>query len=473
MIADVGGEAARHIGDEAMLEANLQRFRALIPGIAFTVVSRDPTWTALRYGVDAIPPLGFPRAGAAGAERRLMLDRLLAEARSGVRGNATIDGVAAADAVVVSGGGNLSSSWPDLLYERVALLHLAHILERPSIVLGQTLGPGLGSDGFQLLAEILPTARYVAVRELPSAALGLSLGVPHDRLWYQFDDAQFFEGPPASRVAAPAIAVTIDPQIRATSERLFDALAQQLRRLSTATGAPITLVPHVFGDESLPSDLTEARLLAERLNLPNVVIAEGLSATEARQLTRESAMVISSRYHPIVFALGAGVPALGIYGDEYCRIKLQGALAQVRLEHWTLAYDDVASSKLLTQALELWRVRDEVRRGLESRSESWREDSKERWAAIIRALDPAASIPPAHPARLFGRPIEEVAPMLVFALEARRLGWERERQVHEKGVAKFEEVAGYARSLENQLGIRKALGRYAAAVQRRLRRARR
>ena len=54
IIGDVAGQSDYHLGDEAMLEANLARFRQLLPGIRFTVFSRDPAWTSVRYGVDSV-----------------------------------------------------------------------------------------------------------------------------------------------------------------------------------------------------------------------------------------------------------------------------------------------------------------------------------------------------------------------------------------------------------------------------------
>jgi len=356
VIADVGGEETRHLGDEAMLEANLEAIRRLVPEVAFTVVSRDPAWTAARYGVDAVAPFGFPGDRSAGAERAGMLDRLLSEATRRERANAatnapldmvnaTVAAVGTAEGVIVSGGGNLSSTWPDLLYERVALLSLARIFGKPAIVLGQTMGPSLTYEERRLLAETLSSARFVGVRELDSMALTLELGVPPERIWYQTDDALFLEGhsqfePKSASISgvtgAQAIAVTIDPQMRAAGDHLFGALVSQLRELSETTGAPLALIPHAFGNESaaVPSDLTEARVLAERLRLSHTVIAEGLDADQAKRLTGEATLVISSRYHPIVFGLAAGVASIGIYGDEYCRIKLQGALAHAQLERW-------------------------------------------------------------------------------------------------------------------------------------------
>jgi polysaccharide pyruvyl transferase WcaK-like protein len=448
VIADVGGEETRHIGDEAMLEANLDALRTLIPDVAFTVVSRDPVWAATRYGVEAAAPFGFPSHPAAAAERRAMLERLLAG-----QPHATADAVAGTDGVVVSGGGNLSSTWPDLLYERAALLQLARKFGKPSVVLGQTIGPRLRDEERRLLADTLSSVRFVGIRELPSAALALELGIPMERLWYQTDDALKCDWGQTPTILNPktTIAVTIDPLVRARPG-VFDSLVTQLRELARATGAQLVLIPHVFGDDSLPSDLIESQMIAERLALPNTTIAAGLDAHQVRQLTGAASLIISSRYHPIVFGLGAGVASIGIYGDEYCRIKLQGALAHARLDRWTLTYDDVARGELLPRALELWRTRDEVRRALDSHGNAWRDESRERWAAVLRALDPAQAIPAAGASTLFGRPVDTVAPALVSALEARRKAWEWERQ-----------------SLEHEMGLRRSIRRYASALRARVR----
>lgn len=481
VIADVGGAETRHIGDEAMLESNLCAFRRLIPGVAFTVVSRDPAWVAARYGVNAVAPFGFPRDISACAERRALLDRLLADAASHARGNATTnatsDAVARADGLVVSGGGNLSASWPDLLYERAALLHLARNFGKPSVVLGQTIGPNLGGDEHRLLAETLPSARFVGVRELPSAVLALELGVPPERIWYQSDDALFLEGNPETvpmftRSGEPTIAVTIDRQVRAAGGEVFGSLVSQLRELSEVTGARLILMPHAYGNESAaaPSDLTEARLIAGGIGLSRTIIAEGLDAVWARRLTGEAAMIISSRYHPIVFGLGAAVPSIGIFGDEYCRIKLQGALAHARLERWAITYDDVTRGELLTSALKLWHARDEVRRELESRREAWREESRERWDAVLRALDPATTIPPAADGTMFGRPMRDVAPALAPALEARRRWLELERKSVEGVTARFDEAQRRARSSEDETRVGKKVRRCVSAMRSKLRR---
>jgi hypothetical protein len=117
-----------------------------------------------------------------------------------------------------------------------------------------------------------------------------------------------------------------------------------------------------------------------------------------------------------------------------------------------VTYDDVARRELLTTALELWHARGEVRRQLESRRDAWREESRERWATVLRAIDPAKTIPPAGTSTIFGRQMQDVAPALVSALEARRQWWQWERASFEELAAHYEDAQRYARWLENELG---------------------
>ncbi len=432
VIADVGGATTRHIGDEAMFEANVDGLRRAIPNVGISVISRDPDWIEQHYGLEAVPVFGFPGALNAHVERAEMLRELLSGLDRVDGNNATIAALHRADAVVISGGGNLASSWPDLACERVALLRLADLLGKPTIVLGQTLGPRLGSELHAMLSEALPLARFVGVREIPSAAFAIAIGVRPERVWYQGDDALFFCQPAevgsthGDGGAPPSIVVTIDPQFRASSRERFDSLARQLRELAQSTAATLLLVPHEFGGESrgLPSDLTEARLLAEAIALPGTRIAANIDAATAARLAHSAEIVVSSRYHPLVFAMAAGRPSIGIYGDEYSRIKLQGALAHAGCERWALSYDDVARGELISLALEQWKARDEIRSLLEDKHDAWRDESQRRWAAAVRALDSAMPETPAAET-MFGRSTASIVSALIASMELGRSATER------------------------------------------------
>jgi polysaccharide pyruvyl transferase WcaK-like protein/ectoine hydroxylase-related dioxygenase (phytanoyl-CoA dioxygenase family) len=354
VIADVGGPGHFHVGDEAMLEANLERLRRLDPSLEFTVASNDPRDTERRYGVQSvrIPPLdAAPPAG--------MWDEVTAA-------------LAGSAGLVVSGGGNLCSTWPRKIDERVALGEIAYQRGLPVVVLGQTLGPLLSPDERARLGTMLRQAAYVGVRELPSAALASELGVHADRLHYQLDDAYSLAPSPPERArmasldldqdSRPLILVTIDPSYGAapTDGRLVH-IAEQLDGLAEATGGRLLFVPGCGGPGApeAVSDHAAGRRLG-RLAAAPLPLIDVWAPREIRWLCERAALVVSTRYHPLVFACAAGIPALGIFSDEYTRVKLRGALAHPGLERWALSDASAARGGLLRKGLSLWMQRDEV-----------------------------------------------------------------------------------------------------------------
>jgi polysaccharide pyruvyl transferase WcaK-like protein len=160
VVGDVGGPDHFHLGDEAMLEANLEAFRRRISEVNFTVLSHDPQWTAQRYSVESLPFPAIPKGISAEAFLRKAVD-----ASDPHRfwlnwvGEDLADRMRKASGLVISGGGNLCESWPEKILERVALLELAQIYGVPAVVLGQTIGPALRPD-----QQILLRRAFEAVR---------------------------------------------------------------------------------------------------------------------------------------------------------------------------------------------------------------------------------------------------------------------------------------------------------------------
>lgn len=469
VIADVGGDTTRHIGDEAMLEANIEGLRDSFERVEIVVMSRDPKWISTRYGVDAVPLFGFPEAKDATDEREALLTRLKAAAPSVHPSHPALEALRSADAVVISGGGNLSSSWPDLLWERIAALALAKLLGKPAIVLGQTLGPHLEDLERVALGDALATAAFVGVRDLPSAALAVALGVSPRRIWYQADDAlklgELLEGSHATNGSEPSIVVTIDPQFRAIGTGRVRSLARQLRQLAEESGATCVLVPHAFGTDSGAgsSDSAEAALLAEEIGLRSTVIATGLQARDAARLTRTATLVVSSRYHPIVFAVASGTPCIGIYGNEYCRIKIEGALAHAGLLANALSYDDVIRGAVLDLGRRLLRIgkaSDHEAGALRAR---WRDESQRRWLAVRHAIVDGTTSERPEEGSLLGRQPSELVPQLLATIECGRAASVRLER-------RLEDVTRIAIALERMARPWLAARRFASRVYRTFRR---
>jgi ectoine hydroxylase-related dioxygenase (phytanoyl-CoA dioxygenase family)/polysaccharide pyruvyl transferase WcaK-like protein len=376
VVADVG--SSPHVGDEAMLLANLDRLRGFVPELRILLVADADERSCRRLGVDQT--LQQPDSAGDARDAEPVLAAL-----------------AASDGLLVSGGGNLSSSWPLLLRRRTALMRAGRRLGRPVVVTGQTLGPLLAAGERVELAEALGGAAFVGVRELPSLALGLSLGVPADRLCYQEDDA-FLLAPAAPAevpawVEGPWIALSLDDSFTAGAAANLDRLAEDLARIADATGARLAFLPHVAagGGGDLAAGEAAARALAR-----HGVACELLPVPEPRAaawLLRRAAAVISSRYHGLVLATAGGVPALGIYRDAYTRIKLQGALAHLDLAEWTLSASRAEEGGLWPLLRSLWERRREAREAMESRHGDIAARAEGRWQRIFAALGWQTALP--------------------------------------------------------------------------------
>jgi polysaccharide pyruvyl transferase WcaK-like protein len=371
-----------------------------------------------------------------------------AEARLPATAAAALDGAAA---LFLSGGGNLSSSWPELLRQRVLWLREARRRQVPVVTGGQTIGPELGATERAALADALSGVAHLGVRELPSAALALQMGVPLDRLCYQPDDAFFLAGRSPAEVPwsvdEPFLAVTLDPAFGAAGSRAcLSSLAAQLARIAAETGWRLVFIPHVgplgaAGDEDGQVGAALCRLLqAERAECTLLPV---MPPEEVVWRTQRAAMVVSSRYHPLVFATAAAVPCLGIYRDAYTRIKLQGALVHVGAESWCLSEAEAEGGGLLPAVQRLWAGRDEVRAAMTRARALLAVQEERRWQSLLAHLgrrpEPAAASLPMP----LGWPADRLASAALAALAL-------ERQASDAETGHWRSVVGH---LERSVGL--------------------
>lgn len=340
VIGDVGVvDGMMHIGDEAMFDALVEALRAR-GASSVVAISSAPAETAERYGVEAIGRIGF---SGVRAEMEARFDAVLrcASGERALPGDdpawAVIDAVSGVDAVAIAGGGNMASNWPMHVFERAALGALAERAGRPLVVTGQTLGPRLDPADRALVGGLLRSARLVGVREHASAELAAGLGVLPERLAANRDDATFLgwadTGAQAGADAEPAtgspepILVSLSVHLGGLPRaRAVAGLAASLDRLADATGRPLVFHPHfgsidpavVAGDEVLHAEVRTA------LRAPSEALEPGDPRPAAR-LARSAAMLVTSRYHPAVFAAPSGVPIAALSADDYTAVKLRGA----------------------------------------------------------------------------------------------------------------------------------------------------
>ena len=365
--ADLAGPDRYHVGDEAMAEANLAALRAADGGdLTITVTSADPTWTAAEHDCAAVPWAGFTTCDDDRQRQNLL--RRLSNPRRGA-GTPLVDAALSADAVIISGGGNLNSQWPAHLFERVLLGRIAARRQIPVLLTGQTIGPHLEESHRLLVRELLGSACLVGVREPHSAALAEALGVDATALFAQADDAIGLPPvpppalPPGFDPGTPArpsrfIAVTMHP-IAPPGDPMLHSLATQLAVVGDQMGAQLLYVPHVNRREG-PFVRSDVDVTHEMAAISGGWVLEPPNVRSAQWAAQAAWLVVTTRYHPVVFATAAGVPVLALPSDHYTAVKTLGALGHVGLGHWHLNVADIGADRLADALGELARRHGEI-----------------------------------------------------------------------------------------------------------------
>ena len=382
VIGDIG-QHTYHVGDEAMTIASAQALSE--GGAAVTLMTRDVGHSARYIGAAAheagapyeyLPFFLFPWAPAERELTLAALESILVELHANRERPSTAelvalpqvqalpevlhpleqtvermvefaDAIAAMDAVVVSGGGNLNSRYGWLLYERAAAVRAAEHAGVPVYVTGQSLGPVLSPEDAQVLERMLRTAQSVTVRERSSLAWCRERGIDA-RL--SVDDAtdylvaspvrtlHYAEGVSASQVLDELPERYVCVTVNECTEQQAQQIARLLDSIWREHGYAPVFLSH-FGDPQNPEsgDIQAHQRIAEQLSPSTpATLLPILHADQSITVHRAAAFTLTSRYHPAVFSAAAGIPVLALVPDAFTQMRVGGALSQYGLGEFTL-----------------------------------------------------------------------------------------------------------------------------------------
>nr|WP_256428792.1 polysaccharide pyruvyl transferase family protein [Frigoribacterium sp. VKM Ac-2836] len=391
-----------HVGDEAMFHEATVQLRAR--GATITGVSSNPAETAERYGVDAVPAIGFHPATTGG---RLGQRERRARVLSAIDGGAghlpqddpawqVVEAVRESDGVLVAGGGNMASLWPMHVYERNTLGLIARRFDKPLVVSGQTIGPVLEGEDRELVTELLDAAALVGLREGASLELVRTLGVDPATTVGTVDDASFlgFDAAPpaggavdAAAAPAPYLAVSLSAHVGDADRAAFaTAVARLLDRVAGEAGLEVVFLAHWASLDPTEErgDSLLHRAVLDQLTVPARVEPTTDSPAAAR-FARGAALHLTSRYHPAVFAVAGGVPTVGLAVDDYTTIKLTGALGNFG-QTSVVSAGQLLAGEADAIALAAWSRRDAVHAAWAERLDETRAASTVWWDRVAGAL---------------------------------------------------------------------------------------
>ncbi len=271
-------------GDEAVLAAMLADLRALNPDATFIATSGNPAQTAKNYGCEAI-----------GRQN----PRELFAAISGCD-------------VFISGGGSLVqdvTSFRNVVYY-TALLRLAKMLGKKTMVYAQGVGPLQAAKSRKLACKAFQSADILTVRDPDSAALLREIGVTKpieitaDPVW----NLAFSPQPKQPKTWGVALR-SWPGQDKTALARIVGAL----RGVANSQGATLKFLAMQPGTREQPGP--DLEILQGLTTAGEILETRGAHPSEIVGMCASFDVMIAMRLHALIFAASAGVPVVAMNYD--------------------------------------------------------------------------------------------------------------------------------------------------------------
>lgn len=391
VLIEPSGYKLGNIGDAAMLLASVERLRRLWPEAELAAVTRAPE--ALQSLCPGVEPL---EAGA--RSQFLQLARsiplpLLLEQADDFPASVQRFAVAfqQADLLLVSGAGGFTDAFRDQALTTLDLLDVAQCNGKPTVLVGQGLGPWEDPQLSARAREILPRASALFLRERRLAE-SLLRDIPADlggRLRVTGDDAleMVYSARPDELGASIGVNLRL-AAYSAVSDEAVEQVRTALRELSEGLQAPFLPAP-----VSHPPNSSDPAAIAALIGGDG-----GASLTTPARLIEQIGrcrLVVTGSYHAAVFALAQGIPAIGMVASPYYEGKFKGLADLFGPSCVPL---EVQQAGLLPEiGVELWERAAERRAALLDETRRQIEEGRAAYQAIpalIARPEPAAQSKP-------------------------------------------------------------------------------
>jgi len=378
----VGSYGFDNTGDEAILASLVALLRERIPDLHLTVMSGNPDLTASQHQVEAVHWQSI-------AEQ--------------------FDAVAAADFVLVGGGGLFFDYWgfyPETLwtpghgslsYVGGAPL-LAALLGKPVVYYAVGAGPLRTEEGRRMTRALLEGASSISVREQPSQDLMAELGIPRERVHVAADPAFALAGDwtigRPQRDDKPVIGIALRPwEIDVEAARWEAAVADGLDRYLDRHQAHLLFIPFQWIEhQPLENDYAVAQRVVQAMrHRESVEIAAPQLAPRYRaRMLSECDTVVGMRLHAAIFATMAAAPFVALTYDP----KVLHLAAGVGCEQFVLDLKTLTPDALATALERAWQQRETIAPRLAEHASRMatlaREDASRLAAELHSGLRPIA-----------------------------------------------------------------------------------
>lgn len=345
-----------NLGDHAMLQAGLDRVRALFPSAELHVLTSAPQ--RLRDIAPYATP--YPSADRKAWCRQRLIPRWPGRMAFASRWNHSrsesvarlkrpkvwervhraaswapdedslearkfVDFLQSIDLIVATGSGGLNDEFAYHAVMVLLMLHLARSMQKPVAMFGQGLGPVESAHLRNVMRQVLPQVNFLALREgrhgLP---LAQAVGVPSENVVVTGDDAIecAYQARPEKLGAALGINVRMTGYSQMDESMIFE-LAEVIGHMADGLAAPCISLPIRIATDGV-GDLAATAPILNRC--PRVIeIPPAIEhPAELMPLVAHCRTVVTGSYHAGVFALAMGIPVIGLAASPYYLQKFLG-----------------------------------------------------------------------------------------------------------------------------------------------------
>ncbi|MDR7115038.1 polysaccharide pyruvyl transferase family protein [Caulobacter sp. BE254] len=271
--------------------------------------------------------------------------------------------ISSADVVVLSGGGYFNSAWTGMMRAQFQTIEMAHRLNKPVFICGQTIGPFSAGEPQQLLREALKKVTGAGCRDDGSFSLVRSLSDRPDLAVKTADVVNLLPKPEPRPVAAgqKQIVGVMIQMFRGHDGPHGRSASGQIKSEADYLSAVVTGLAEFAKDKAVSLrfiastswDLKNCLKVYEALTEIG-----GIEMTPPRTLLNDEFisecqgvdMMISTNMHPVIIAATAGRPSMAL---SYS-FKLNDYMESIGLSEYVLKIDDFSKDSFLERANDLF-----------------------------------------------------------------------------------------------------------------------
>jgi colanic acid/amylovoran biosynthesis protein len=232
---------------------------------------------------------------------------------------------------------------------------LARFMGKPVYLYAQSFGPYPKKMQQRIAAIGFKNADLILVRESKSKRLLNYLGVDAARVVQVPDSAFLFHpktDPSVIRILGTKshgeeiVGITVRAWLRGPAQAKYEkAMADFISRLAQKQSLRVVVIAQVTSGQQNDDDRVVGarieRLLGHRQNV--LFLDQQFNHYEIKSIFAQLDYLVGTRFHSVIFALTAGVPALAIEYEH----KTSGIMQDLGLGEWVIAIEDVTDDKLM------------------------------------------------------------------------------------------------------------------------------